>query len=62
MSKVVCLLGSPRPGGNSDQLASRFCETAEGNGAERPPEEAMRPKSRSKGTHVATSTANHPRR
>lgn len=34
MTRVVCLLGSPRPGGNSDQLASRFCEAAEAQGAE----------------------------
>jgi len=34
MTRVVCLLGSPRPGGNSDQLASRFCEVAEKQGAE----------------------------
>ena len=34
MTRVVCLLGSPRPGGNSDQLASRFCEVAAKQGAE----------------------------
>ena len=32
--KMVCLLGSPRPKGNSIAMAARFCETAEGLGAE----------------------------
>ncbi len=32
--KTVCLLGSPRPKGNSAIIAKRFCETAEGLGAE----------------------------
>jgi multimeric flavodoxin WrbA len=32
--KVVCLLGSPRPKGNSAFLADRFCRTAEAMGAE----------------------------
>ncbi len=32
--KIVCLLGSPRPKGNSTAMAARFCETAEGLGAE----------------------------
>jgi len=31
---VVCLLGSPRPGGNSDQLARRFCDSAAAAGAD----------------------------
>jgi multimeric flavodoxin WrbA len=31
--KVVCLLGSPRPKGNSATLAKRFCATAEKAGA-----------------------------
>lgn len=30
---IVCLLGSPRPKGNSAAIAKRFCETAEKNGA-----------------------------
>ncbi|MEO1138278.1 MAG: NAD(P)H-dependent oxidoreductase [Pseudomonadota bacterium] len=33
MKKIVCLLGSPRDGGNSDQLANRFCAAAEKHGA-----------------------------
>jgi multimeric flavodoxin WrbA len=32
--KIVCLLGSPRPKGNSAFLADRFCRTAEALGAE----------------------------
>jgi multimeric flavodoxin WrbA len=32
--KIVCLLGSPRPKGNSAAMASKFCETAESLGAE----------------------------
>ena len=32
--KIVCLLGSPRPKGNSAAIAARFCEAAEGLGAE----------------------------
>ncbi len=32
--KIVCLLGSPRTGGNSSILASRFLATAAGLGAE----------------------------
>ncbi len=32
--KIVCLLGSPREKGNSSTIAGRFCETAEGLGAE----------------------------
>jgi len=32
--KVVCLLGSPRGKGNSSTIAGRFCETAQGLGAE----------------------------
>jgi multimeric flavodoxin WrbA len=31
--KVVCLLASPRPKGNSTAIAGRFCERAEKNGA-----------------------------
>ena len=31
---IVCLLGSPRPKGNSAAIASRFCKTAESLGAE----------------------------
>lgn len=34
MKRVVCLQGSPRPGGNSDQLSDRFCKAAEAAGAE----------------------------
>jgi len=34
MTRVVCLQGSPRPGGNSDQLSDRFCNAAEAAGAE----------------------------
>ena len=34
MTRVVCLLGSPRAGGNSDLLAGRFCEAAAAAGAE----------------------------
>jgi multimeric flavodoxin WrbA len=32
--KIVSLLGSPRPKGNSAAIAARFCEAAEGLGAE----------------------------
>jgi len=32
--KIVCLLGSPRPKGNSTFIAKRFCETAENLGSE----------------------------
>jgi len=32
--KVLCLLGSPRPNGNSATIAKRFCDTAEKFGAE----------------------------
>ncbi|MGA3113042.1 MAG: flavodoxin family protein [Syntrophobacteraceae bacterium] len=32
--KIVCLLGSPREKGNSAVIANRFCDTAEGLGAE----------------------------
>ncbi len=32
--KIVCLLGSPRPKGNTAYLAERFCETARQAGAE----------------------------
>jgi len=32
--KIVCLLGSPRPKGNSAFIADRFCRTAEASGAE----------------------------
>jgi multimeric flavodoxin WrbA len=32
--KIVCLLGSPRPKGNSAFIADRFCRTAEAFGAE----------------------------
>ena len=32
--KMVCLLGSPRPKGNSKAMAARFCGAAEGLGAE----------------------------
>ena len=32
--KIVCLLGSPRPKGNSVMIADRFCRTAEAGGAE----------------------------
>ena len=32
--KIVCLLGSPRPKGNSTAMAGKFCETALGLGAE----------------------------
>ena len=32
--RIVCLLGSPRPKGNSAAIAARFCEAAEGLGAE----------------------------
>jgi len=34
MKKIVCLLGSPRPKGNSTTIAKRFCETAEKLGAQ----------------------------
>lgn len=33
MTRVVCLLGSPRAGGNSDQLATRFCNALDVHGA-----------------------------
>lgn len=33
MTKIVCLLGSPRRDGNSDRLAARFCVSAEQRGA-----------------------------
>lgn len=33
MTRVVCLLGSPRKDGNSDLLARRFCNTAKAEGA-----------------------------
>lgn len=32
--KTVCLLGSPRRGGNSDQLANWFCDAAAAQGAD----------------------------
>lgn len=32
--KIVCVLGSPRPKGNSFVMADRFCRTAEAAGAE----------------------------
>jgi multimeric flavodoxin WrbA len=32
--KIVCVLGSPRPKGNTAYLAERFCETARNAGAE----------------------------
>jgi len=32
--KMVCLLGSPRPKGNTTAMAAKFCEAAEGLGAE----------------------------
>jgi multimeric flavodoxin WrbA len=32
--KIVCLLGSPRPKGNSAVMAKRFCESAESRGAD----------------------------
>jgi len=32
--KIVCLLGSPRPGGNSATIARHFLKTAEGLGAQ----------------------------
>ncbi len=32
--KIVCVLGSPRPRGNSTTIARLFCETAEKNGAQ----------------------------
>ncbi len=32
--KIVCLLGSPRPKGNSAIIAKRFCDAAEGLGAD----------------------------
>ena len=31
--RTLCLLGSPRPGGNSDTLAKRFCQRAADHGA-----------------------------
>lgn len=34
MKKIVCLLGSPRPKGNSTTIAKRFCESAEKLGAQ----------------------------
>ncbi len=33
MTRIACLLGSPRAGGNSDILAGAFCEAAEREGA-----------------------------
>ncbi|MCR9147429.1 MAG: flavodoxin family protein [Rhodobacteraceae bacterium] len=33
MTRLVCLLGSPRKDGNSDLLARRFCNTAKAEGA-----------------------------
>ncbi|WP_135502535.1 flavodoxin family protein [Roseovarius aestuariivivens] len=33
MTKLVCLLGSPREGGNSDTLARVFCDAAKAEGA-----------------------------
>jgi len=33
MTRAVCLLGSPRPGGNSDLLGERFCGALEVHGA-----------------------------
>ncbi len=33
MSRIVCLLGSPRAGGNSEVLAAAFCDAAEKNGS-----------------------------
>lgn len=33
MTRAVCLLGSPRPGGNSDLLAERFCGALDIHGA-----------------------------
>jgi len=32
--KIICLLGSPRPKGNSTTIAKHFCETAEKLGAQ----------------------------
>ncbi len=32
--KTVCLLGSPRPKGNSAIIAKRYCDAAEGSGAD----------------------------
>ena len=32
--KITCILGSPRPNGNSVAIAKKFCETAEKKGAE----------------------------
>jgi len=34
MKKIVCLMGSPRPKGNSTTIAKHFCETAEKLGAQ----------------------------
>ncbi len=34
MTRIVCLLGSPRAGGNSDALADAFCNAAVGQGAQ----------------------------
>lgn len=34
MRRIACLLGSPRPGGNSDRLAARFCDAAAAAGAD----------------------------
>jgi multimeric flavodoxin WrbA len=34
MKKIVCVLGSPRPAGNSTAIARRFCESAARHGAE----------------------------
>ena len=33
MTRIACLLGSPRPGGNSDALAGAFCDAARAAGA-----------------------------
>ena len=32
--KIVCVLGSPREKGNSTAIVNKFCETAEGKGAD----------------------------
>jgi len=34
MTQIACLLGSPRADGNSAELAQRFCEAAEAEGAQ----------------------------
>lgn len=34
MSRIACLLGSPRAGGNSDMLAGTFCDAATAHGAQ----------------------------